>query len=87
MAAVGRSCSKVRGPLGAHRCRRLHREDMPVRRAQSAWGFVGAGVEERCAKALEADLKSGAWDERHGHLRQQPFCEGSLRLIIGRPAA
>ena len=61
--------------------------DPKVRKAQSAWGFVADGVEERCARALEADLKSGAWDERHGRLRQQPFYEGSLRLIIGRPAA
>jgi hypothetical protein len=30
---------------------------------------------------LAADLESGRWDERHGHLRTQPEYDGSLRLI------
>ena len=56
-----------------------------VRRAQSSWGFVDAGVEPRFAAALSADLTSGAWDARYGDWRTRPAYEGSLRLIVGWP--
>ncbi len=57
--------------------------DESVIRAQSTWQFVAPEVRERFAKTLAADLASGRWDERFGHLRGQPFYEGSLRLIVG----
>jgi SAM-dependent methyltransferase len=56
-----------------------------VRAAQSAWGFVDAGVEARFVDRLTADLASGAWDRRYGHLRQQPTFDGSLRLVTAVP--
>jgi hypothetical protein len=56
--------------------------DPVVRRAQSAWGFVDESVEEQFAERLTADLESGAWDERHGHLRELPAYPGSLRIIV-----
>jgi SAM-dependent methyltransferase len=59
--------------------------DTAVRRAQSSWGFVAGGVEDRFVRALDADLRSGAWDERFGPWRNQPFYEGSLRLVVARP--
>ena len=34
--------------------------------------------------ALAADLASGAWDERYGHLRTQPEFHGATRLIVHR---
>jgi SAM-dependent methyltransferase len=55
--------------------------DPAVRKSQSAWRFVEPAVEERTVTALAADLASGAWDARHGHLRRQPFFEGAVRLI------
>lgn len=60
--------------------------DAAVRRAQSAWGFVAAGVEQRCVDHLRADLASGAWDRRYGPWRQQPTFDGSLRLIVSQPS-
>ena len=57
--------------------------DPAVRRAQSAWGFVDDAVEMRFAERLAADLDSGAWDARHGHLRRLPSYAGSLRIIVG----
>ncbi len=60
--------------------------DPDVRRSQSAWGFVEEEVQQRFVKTLADDLASGAWDARYGKLRQQPWFDGSLRLIIGRPA-
>lgn len=59
--------------------------DPGARRANSAWSFVRPGVQDRFERVLRADLASGAWDDRYGHLRSQPTFDGSLRLIVGRP--
>ncbi|WP_217548767.1 class I SAM-dependent methyltransferase [Streptomyces sp. GbtcB6] len=56
--------------------------DPAVRRAQSAWSFLEPGVEERATQRLAADLDSGAWDARYGHLRTQPEFHGAVRLIV-----
>ncbi len=59
--------------------------DPRVRRSQSAWGFIDAAATARAVGALRADLDSGAWDRRYGHLRHEPVFLGSLRLIVARP--
>lgn len=59
--------------------------DPVVRAAQSAWGFVDPAARARAVEALRADLDSGEWDRRFGHLRTQPEFEGSLRLVVSRP--
>lgn len=56
--------------------------DPGVRAAQSVWPRLPAGVEQRAVAALAADLASGAWDQRHGHLRDLPAYDGALRLIV-----
>jgi SAM-dependent methyltransferase len=56
-----------------------------VRAAQSVWPRLREGVERRALRALEADLASGAWDERNGHLRSMRAYDGSLRLITSLP--
>jgi SAM-dependent methyltransferase len=61
-----------------------HFLDPQKRAAQSAWAFAPAGAEARFVAKLAADLASGAWDARYGHLRTAPFFDGSLRLLIGR---
>ncbi len=58
--------------------------DPAVRAAQSSWGFLAPGAEARSVAALSADLASGAWDRRWGHLRTQPTFDGGLRLVIRR---
>jgi len=58
--------------------------DPGARLACSAWSFVNAGVVSRFTAEFGRDLESGAWDSKHGHLRRQPFFDGSLRLIVGR---
>ncbi len=55
-----------------------------ARLANSAWSFVPPTVESRFIEHLSRDLQSGAWDKKYGHLRHQPFFEGSLRLVVGR---
>ncbi|MBF4514108.1 class I SAM-dependent methyltransferase [Plantibacter sp. VKM Ac-2885] len=59
--------------------------DPGARRANSAWSFVHPETESRFQRLLHADLASGAWDRRYGHLRTQPALDGSLRLIVGLP--
>lgn len=59
--------------------------DPAVRKAQSSWRFMPDGAEARFVAALAADLESGRWDARHGHLRTQPTFESSMRLIVGWP--
>ncbi|MDF0528802.1 class I SAM-dependent methyltransferase [Tsukamurella sp. 8F] len=56
-----------------------------ARLANSAWSFVDEAVTDRAITALRSDLASGAWDERHGHLREQSTYAGSLVLITGSP--
>ncbi|GAA4505996.1 methyltransferase domain-containing protein [Actinoallomurus oryzae] len=59
--------------------------DPLVRKSQSAWGFVDQKAIGRAVERLRTDLADGAWDRRHGHLRQQPYFLGSLRLITALP--
>ncbi|WP_431933750.1 class I SAM-dependent methyltransferase [Nonomuraea jabiensis] len=59
--------------------------DPQVRASQSAWGFVDDDAEARAVDRLRRDLDSGAWDDRFGHLREQPEFVGSLRLVVGHP--
>ena len=55
-----------------------------ARQANSAWSFVSDTDIARFERRLRADLASGAWDDRFGHLRTQPSYAGALRLVIGR---
>ena len=58
----------------------LLRDD--ARLACSAWSFVSPEVVHRFKAHLADDLATGAWDERHAHLRRQPTYDGSLRLLV-----
>lgn len=59
--------------------------DPNVRRASSGWHSVDPEEAERGLAALRADLESGAWDERYGHLREAPEFDVGLRLVAGLP--
>ena len=58
--------------------------DDDVRHSQSAWGFISEEEATASVAALRRDLSSGEWDRHFGHLRDQPFYVGSLRLIVNR---
>jgi SAM-dependent methyltransferase len=60
--------------------------DPDVRASQSMWAVAGPDVERRCIDRLADDLRTGAWDRRWGHLREQDAYPGSLRLVISEPA-
>jgi SAM-dependent methyltransferase len=60
--------------------------DPAARLACSSWSFIDAAATARFEAALAADLASGAWDAEWGQLRSMPEYNGSIRLVISRPA-
>lgn len=52
-----------------------------VLRSSSLWHGLPAAKVERGQERLRADLESGRWDERHGHLRTLPELDIGLRLV------
>lgn len=50
-------------------------------RASSLWHRLAPEVIERGQERLRADLQSGRWDERHGHLRTLPELDIGMRLV------
>ena len=56
--------------------------DPRVRRASSVWHLMAPEETEPGLQALRADLESGAWDERYGHLRTEPELDVGLRLVV-----
>lgn len=55
--------------------------DPAALRASSLWHTLPPAAIERGQARLRADLESGRWDERHGHLRTLPELDIGLRLI------
>jgi SAM-dependent methyltransferase len=60
--------------------------DEGARSACSAWSFVDPAENAASVERLRRDLETGAWDARYGALRRQPSFDGSLRLVMSRPA-
>jgi SAM-dependent methyltransferase len=57
--------------------------DPEVRRASTVWHVMAPEEIESGLLALRADLDSGRWDERHGHLREDtPELDLGLRLLV-----
>ena len=56
--------------------------DPAARFATSGFARQTDAVVERVVRDVEADLASGRWDERYGHLRELEAFDGGLRLII-----
>jgi SAM-dependent methyltransferase len=60
--------------------------DPEVRRASSVWHAIPETEIEQGLARLNADLESGRWDERNGHLRQLPELDVGLRLVTAELA-
>lgn len=56
--------------------------DAGARAATSGFARMPPEVVDRVVAAVGADLASGAWDRRHGHLRGLPAFDVGLRLIV-----
>lgn len=59
--------------------------DIEVRRAQSAWGFVDQGIQERSMGQLARDLDAGVWHAHYGHIAELSEYHGAFRLIRATP--
>jgi SAM-dependent methyltransferase len=59
--------------------------DPAVRAGMSGMAALEPDVVQRGISRLRADLESGAWDRRHGHLRQRESLELGYRLVVARP--
>jgi SAM-dependent methyltransferase len=55
--------------------------DPAARNATSGFARLPPAIVERAVAAVERDLRSGAWDARHGELRTLDACDVGLRLI------
>jgi SAM-dependent methyltransferase len=56
--------------------------DPEVRAAISVFHLLDPAVCDRAVERLRADLESGAWDERHGHLRGLDALDVGYRLVV-----
>lgn len=59
--------------------------DPELRRGSSGWQAMDAtelAEADRGIERLRADLASGAWDERNGHLREAAELDVGLRLVV-----
>ena len=59
--------------------------DPRIRAGMSAFSLLTADQTEPGLRRLAADLESGAWDARHGHLRRLSELDCGHRLIIADP--
>jgi hypothetical protein len=59
--------------------------DPDARAATSGFARMPPEIVDRCVAAVAADLASGAWDERHGHLRALDAHDVGLRLVVAQP--
>lgn len=56
--------------------------DPGARAATSGFARMEASVVERVVRAVRGDLKSGAWDEKHGCLRRLDAYDAGFRLVV-----
>jgi hypothetical protein len=56
--------------------------DPAARAATSGFARLSPRVVERVVFEVSRDLRSGAWDERHGHLRALDSFDAGLRVVI-----
>jgi hypothetical protein len=45
-----------------------------------------AAIVARVTRAVGRDLESGAWDRRHGHLRDMRAFDAGFRLVTNTPS-
>lgn len=70
---------------GAHWARPQALLDPAVGDAMSGVALLDASVRERALARLRADLESGVWHERYGHLLDQDELDIGCRLLVATP--
>jgi SAM-dependent methyltransferase len=56
--------------------------DPVARAATSGFARMEAAAVDRVVAAVRRDLETGAWDRRHGHLRELRSFDAGIRLIV-----
>ena len=56
--------------------------DAEARAATSGFARMQPAIVDRCVAAVGRDLASGAWDARHGHLRDLDAYDAGLRIVV-----
>jgi SAM-dependent methyltransferase len=59
--------------------------DAEARAGTSGFARMTREVLARVVAAVRADLASGVWDRRHGHLRERDSYDAGLRLLVNLP--
>ncbi|HMJ33501.1 MAG TPA: methyltransferase domain-containing protein [Baekduia sp.] len=72
------------GSLWAHPERVL---DEQVIAGTSGFARLPPQARDRAVEAVRRDLRSGAWDERHGHLRALDAYDAGMRVVVHHAAA
>ncbi len=72
--------------LGANWARPERYLDPEVQGANSVFAILPRKTVADALDALAADLASGTWDDRYGHLRQEQRMDLGYRLVVSRPA-
>jgi SAM-dependent methyltransferase len=60
--------------------------DARARNSTSGFARMPPDVVSRVVEAVERDLQEGAWDARHGRLRELDEYDAGLRLLVANPA-
>jgi SAM-dependent methyltransferase len=60
--------------------------DAQARSSTSGFARMPPGVVNRVVEAVRRDLQDGAWDARHGHLRELEEYDAGLRLLVSNPS-
>ena len=84
VAPVPIPCDCTDGSTGAYWARPEAYLDPDVRAGMSAIRTLDQDLVTSRMEQLRADLASGAWDERHGDLRNLPELDLGYRLLVTR---
>jgi SAM-dependent methyltransferase len=60
--------------------------DAQARSSTSGFARMPPEVVNRVVEAVRRDLRDGAWDARHGHLRELEEYDAGLRLLVSNPS-
>lgn len=60
--------------------------DAQARSSTSGFARMPPGVVNRVVETVRRNLQDGAWDARHGHLRELEEYDAGLRLLVSNPS-
>ena len=55
--------------------------DQQIRQSISLFALADTDVVKKGIERLRDDLKTGKWDEKYGHIRQQDYFDAGYRFL------